>query len=272
MLDGSSATVRVDQWVPALHRGDAIGDSARLMRDAFRSWGYAADVYALEMDDDLEGDGRRFSDWRPGRPAGRRDPPLRASFSSDRGPQGPSRAPRAPPPQHHAAGVLRRLRRRDGADLRPGPPTSSPGSGTTWTSASATASSTARSWRRPGSAGPGSCPSTSTSPATGSAPNPVLSRLLRRRPHATCSSSAAWLPNKRHDDLIRLASYWKRFISPDLRLLLVGKLPRRPAYFDALQALLYEEGFTPSEVRLHRATWTTTTSWPPTPPPTSSSP
>ena len=59
---------RVDQWVPALHRGDAIGDSARLMRDAFRRWGHAADVYALELDDDLEGDGRRFADWRPGGP------------------------------------------------------------------------------------------------------------------------------------------------------------------------------------------------------------
>ena len=35
-------------------------------------------------------------------------------------------------------------------------------------------------------------------------------------------------PNKRHEDLIRLAAYWKRFISPDLRLLLVGKLPRTP--------------------------------------------
>ena len=40
----SGARVRIDQWVPALHRGDAIGDSARLMRDAFRSWGYEAEV------------------------------------------------------------------------------------------------------------------------------------------------------------------------------------------------------------------------------------
>jgi glycosyltransferase involved in cell wall biosynthesis len=55
-------------------------------------------------------------------------------------------------------------------------------------------------------------------------------------------------PNKRHEDLIRVASYWRRFISPGVRLLLVGKLPRRPRYFDALQSLLYEEGFTPSEV------------------------
>ncbi len=33
-----------------------------------------------------------------------------------------------------------------------------------------------------------------------------------------------------------------------MRLVLVGKLPRRRGYFDALQALAYEEGFTPEEV------------------------
>jgi glycosyltransferase involved in cell wall biosynthesis len=57
-------------------------------------------------------------------------------------------------------------------------------------------------------------------------------------------------PNKRQEDLVRLAAYWKRFISPEVRLLLVGKLPRRREYLDALQAFLQEEGFTPWEVLL----------------------
>jgi glycosyltransferase involved in cell wall biosynthesis len=57
-------------------------------------------------------------------------------------------------------------------------------------------------------------------------------------------------PNKRQEDLVRLAAYWKRFVSPDVRLVLVGKLPRRRAYLDALQALLQEEGFTPWEAIL----------------------
>ena len=43
-------TRRVDQWVPALHRGDAIGDSAVLMRDALRSWGFASDIYTYNQD------------------------------------------------------------------------------------------------------------------------------------------------------------------------------------------------------------------------------
>ena len=70
---GARGIVRIDQWVPALHRGDAIGDSARLMRDAFRSWGHQADVYALELDEDLQGDGRA------GRSGGRARPPTPSS-------------------------------------------------------------------------------------------------------------------------------------------------------------------------------------------------
>src|SRR5437667_11221042 len=57
---------RIAERHPALPRGNAIGDSARLMRDAFRSWGHRADVYALELDADLVGDGRPFAEWKPG--------------------------------------------------------------------------------------------------------------------------------------------------------------------------------------------------------------
>ena len=50
----------VNQWVPAAHRGDAIGDSARRVRDLLRSQGHASELYALTMDDDLRGDVRAF--------------------------------------------------------------------------------------------------------------------------------------------------------------------------------------------------------------------
>jgi glycosyltransferase involved in cell wall biosynthesis len=80
-------------------------------------------------------------------------------------------------------------------------------------------------------------------------PGPVLSRLLDDE-RVTLLFVGRIAPNKRQEDLIRVASYWKRFISPDVRLLLVGKPPRRRHYFDALQSFLYEEGFTPAEVML----------------------
>jgi glycosyltransferase involved in cell wall biosynthesis len=52
----------VNHWVPAAHRGDAIGDSARRMRDMVRGRGGVSDVYALTIDDDLRNDVRPFSD------------------------------------------------------------------------------------------------------------------------------------------------------------------------------------------------------------------
>jgi glycosyltransferase involved in cell wall biosynthesis len=52
----------VNQWVPAAHQGDAIGDSARRMRDMLRRLGHDAEVYALTIDDDLMEDVRPFGD------------------------------------------------------------------------------------------------------------------------------------------------------------------------------------------------------------------
>jgi glycosyltransferase involved in cell wall biosynthesis len=52
----------VNQWVPAAHRGDAVGDSARRMRGLLRGMGYESELYALTMDDELEGDVRPFDD------------------------------------------------------------------------------------------------------------------------------------------------------------------------------------------------------------------
>lgn len=46
----------VHQWVPAAHRGDAIGDSARKFRDLLRGLGHESDLFAMTVDDDLRGD------------------------------------------------------------------------------------------------------------------------------------------------------------------------------------------------------------------------
>ncbi len=52
----------INQWVPAAHRGDAIGDSARRVREMLRRQGHESDLYALTMDDELRGDVRPFAD------------------------------------------------------------------------------------------------------------------------------------------------------------------------------------------------------------------
>jgi glycosyltransferase involved in cell wall biosynthesis len=50
----------INQWVPAAHRGDAVGDSARAVRDLLRARGHTADIFALTIDEDLVGDILRF--------------------------------------------------------------------------------------------------------------------------------------------------------------------------------------------------------------------
>jgi len=52
----------INQWVPAAHRGDAVGDSARRVRDLLRAAGHESELYALTIDTDLSGQVRPFSD------------------------------------------------------------------------------------------------------------------------------------------------------------------------------------------------------------------
>ena len=54
--------MKIHQWVPAAHRGDAIGDSARTVRDMLRGMGHDSEIFALTIDDDLRGDVLPFTD------------------------------------------------------------------------------------------------------------------------------------------------------------------------------------------------------------------
>ena len=57
----------VNQWLAAAHKGDAIGDSARKTRQLLRGLGHESELFALTIDEGLEGLVRPFSD-----PAARR--------------------------------------------------------------------------------------------------------------------------------------------------------------------------------------------------------
>jgi glycosyltransferase involved in cell wall biosynthesis len=56
--------VIVNQWLPAAHRGDAIGDGARRLRTLLRSLGHESELYALTIDDDLQHDVNPFDSPR----------------------------------------------------------------------------------------------------------------------------------------------------------------------------------------------------------------
>jgi glycosyltransferase involved in cell wall biosynthesis len=52
----------INQWVPAAHRGDAIGDSARRVREALRADGHTSDIFALSIDEDMRAEVRPFAE------------------------------------------------------------------------------------------------------------------------------------------------------------------------------------------------------------------
>jgi glycosyltransferase involved in cell wall biosynthesis len=52
----------VNQWLPAAHAGDAVGDHARALRDLFRRHGHEAGIYALTIDEGLEHEIHPWSD------------------------------------------------------------------------------------------------------------------------------------------------------------------------------------------------------------------
>lgn len=52
----------INQWVPAAHHGDAVGNSALRVRGLLRHKGHTSDLYALSIDDDLRNDAHPFTD------------------------------------------------------------------------------------------------------------------------------------------------------------------------------------------------------------------
>ena len=57
-----SSPLTINQWIPAAHRGDAVGDNARMLRDLFRRWGHSSDIYAMHIDDAMAGDALPWGD------------------------------------------------------------------------------------------------------------------------------------------------------------------------------------------------------------------
>lgn len=248
---------RIDQWVPALHRGDAIGDSALLMRDRFRAWGYAADVWAPDIDHELAGEGRSYAEFASAG-AGPGDVvilhyALPSRMSEDLRAFAGRRVllhHNVTPPEFFEPWDPEMVRictlgRSELAGLR----------------GDVHLALADSEWSRleleqAGFRRTGVLPIFLDFARYAQAPNPVLRRQLDDgRTNLLFVGRLA--PNKRQEDLIRLASFWKRFVSPAVRLVLVGRLPRRATghglpvkahYFDALQAFAYEEGLTPEEV------------------------
>jgi L-malate glycosyltransferase len=247
--------VRIDQWTPDLRRGDAIGDSILRMRDAFRFWGHRSEVYSLTLSEEVAAEARLFSDWTPSGPDDvvilhyALASPLTAALREEAGRRVLIHHNVTPPGFYadwdpELARICREGREqvaslRDHVHLALGD----------------------SEFNRRELAQIG-FPRTGVLPICldfdryrCQAPNPVLLRVLRDG-MINLLFVGRIAPNKRHDDLIRVAAYWKKFIAADVRLVLVGSLPRRETgqgrplprhYFDGLQSFFYEGALDPAE-------------------------
>ncbi len=246
-------TRRVDQWVPALHRGDAIGDSTLLMREALRSWGFVSDIYTYSQDPGVVA--RDFGEWREGAPSdivifhNPMGSPKNDAFKGLSCPRVLLYHNITPP---EFLGPWDRETERILSHGLQGLTALVPAT----TLALGDSDFNRAELTRRGFARTGVLPIAIDFDRYFEPANPVLKkRLSDSRTNLLFVGRVS--ANKRHDNLLRVLAYYKKNISAGVRLLAVGKHPRRETgvgvpieahYLDALIRLYSELGVEPADV------------------------
>jgi len=230
--------VIVNQWVPAAHHGDAIGGSARHIRDLLRDMGHRSELYALTIDEDLQGEVQPFSD-----PASREGDltifhyalpsPMTNAFGSL--PNGRILQYHNVTPAHFFAPYdpalfrLATLARRDLAslvgrvDLALG-----------------VSEYNRQELQALGFAPTGVFPlAVDTSRITRKVERPALDRILDDD-FVNFLFVGRIAPNKAIEDHIRLAEHYKRYVDSHYRFIFVGRYDAVPRYYSTIRALMSE--------------------------------
>ena len=228
----------INQWVPAAHRGDAIGDSARRVRDLLRQAGHDSELYALTIDDELRHEARPFSD--AGATAGQitifhfaLPSPMTEAFASLRGIRvlqyhnitpAPFFAPYDPQMFRLAALGREELRSLAGrVDLALGD-----------------SEFNRAELEALGFAATGVMPiAVNLERLTGAPRRPALEKVLGDG-LINILFVGRIVPNKRIEDHIRLAEMYKRYIDSYYRFVFVGRYDGLPRYNATIRALLVE--------------------------------
>ena len=228
----------VNQWVPAAHKGDAIGDSARRVRGLLRDLGHDSEIFALTVDDDLRDEIRGFAD-----PAARRGDltifhfalpsPMTDAFA---------RLPRGRVLQYHNVtparffapyepGVFRlaALGRQELATLV----------GQT-DAALGDSEYNRKELETLGFSNTGVFPIAIDLDRIRRAPRqPALEQVLSGDVFNFLFVGRI-VPNKKIEDHIRLAEHYKRYVDTEYRFIFVGRTDGIPRYYDMIRALLAE--------------------------------
>jgi len=233
----------VNQWVPSAHRGDAIGDSARAVRGLLRAQGHESDLFALSIDEDMRGEARPFGD--PAASAGdvtilhfAIPSPMTEAFA---------RLPRGRVLQYHNitparfyapydANIFRlaTLGRRELVSL----------SGRT-DLALGDSEFNRRELADLGFAETAVFPvAVDTGRIVDAPPTPALEKWLGDG-LTNFLFVGRMVPNKKVEDIVRLAEHYKRYVDAHYRFIFVGRDDGVPRYTSMLRALIAQLGWLP---------------------------
>jgi L-malate glycosyltransferase len=227
----------VNQWVPAAHKGDAIGDSARRVRSLLREMGHRSDLYAMTIDDDLRGDVIPWTD--AGARAGDLTifhfalvSPMTAEFAKL--PSGRVLQYHNVTPAHFFAGYdpaifrLAKLGREDLQSLV----------GHT-DIALGDSEYNRQELESLGFTNTGVFPiAVDTRRITDAPRRPALEEVLNEEGWTNFLFVGRIVPNKKIEDHIKLAEHYKRYVDEQYRFVFVGKTDATPRYYAAIRALL----------------------------------
>jgi glycosyltransferase involved in cell wall biosynthesis len=229
--------VIVNQWVPAAHKGDAIGDSARRVRGLLREMGHESDLFAMTIDDDLRGDVIPWTDSS----ATRGDltifhfalvSPMTSAFA--RLTSGRVLQYHNVTPAHFFAGydaAIFRLAMLGREDLK------------TLVGHTDVALGDSEYNRQEleelGFSNTGVFPiAIDTTRITGAPRRPALEDVLAENGWHNFLFVGRIVPNKKIEDHIKLAEHYKRYVDEQYRFIFVGKTDAAPSYYSAIRALL----------------------------------
>ena len=234
----------VNQWVPAAHAGDAVGDHARAVRDLLREADHTSDLFAIDIEDVLQDEVLPFADAL----ARQGDvtilhfataSPMTAALATLPGARVLDYHNVTPPdflaPFDARLAALAARARQDLAALAGRVDLALADSafsraeldalGFTRTAVLPVAVDVDRLRRAP--------------------PRPALAQLLTEDGLANILFVGRIAPNKKIEDHLRLAEHYKRYVDAAARFIFVGRTDVVPDYFRTMQALLGEYRMTP---------------------------
>ncbi|MHB8095448.1 MAG: glycosyltransferase family 4 protein [Candidatus Aminicenantales bacterium] len=238
--------MRIDQLIPAFHRRDAIGDTAFAMRNFLRSKGFVSEIYCLNHDPELADEARLFEDFPP--PAAgdvtilhyALPSPLTAGFAKL-----PSRKAivyhnitpeRFFAPYNAEMARICRLGREELAALAPSVDL-----------ALADSEYNRRELEDLGYRKTGVLP-LFIDFAKYDRPMSRFVHDLYRDDRTNILFVGRIAPNKKIEDLIRTTFYYKKYVSPLVRLIVVGKTSALPKYYAGLVRMADEFYLKPEEI------------------------